>query len=176
MPEKKTPAKATTTRTTRRSTAAARPRRAPSRRAAPKEAGPKPAPAWRKTRRRTLVGSVVSDKTPKTVTVLVIRLRQHPLYKKVIRVRKRIPAHDANEEAKLGDIVRIEESRPFSATKRFRVVQVVSRAGEAREAAPRVAEVEAALEEVERLAEVLPTRGPSTVEPTVAETPEKGEA
>ncbi len=114
-----------------------------------KAAAAKPVAAGKASRRRTLVGVVVADRTPKTVNVEVARLRAHPLYRKVIRLRKRYPAHDPNEEARLGDLVRIEESRPYSATKRFRLVEVLSRAGEAREAAPQVAAVEAALEELE---------------------------
>lgn len=173
MPEKKPAAKRTTasrattaTRRTAAITAAPRARRLTAPRAAKAKAAPAPkAPptpaAWQKSRRRTLVGNVVSDKTAKTVIVEVARLRRHPLYKKVIRVRRRIPVHDSAEDAKLGDVVRIEQSRPFSATKRFRVVEVVSRAAEAREAAPRVAEVEAALEEAEGVAEVMP-RKPAT--------------
>lgn len=105
--------------------------------------------------RKSKVGYVVSAKTPKTAIVQVSRLRQHPLYKKVIRVRKRFPAHDANGDVKAGDIVRIQESRPFSATKRWQVVEVISRAGEAGAAAPQVADVERLLEETEGVTELL---------------------
>lgn len=98
---------------------------------------------------------VVSAKTPKTVIVQVGRLRQHPLYKKVLRVRKRFAAHDERGDAREGDLVRIEEGRPYSATKRWRLAEVLSRAGEAGAAAPRVAEVEKALEEAEGVAEIL---------------------
>jgi small subunit ribosomal protein S17 len=138
----------TVARTTRRRAVATKPAKAT-----------KPAaPAWQRSGRRTLVGVVVTDRTPRTVVIEVARLRQHPLYKKVVRVRRRIPTHDQREEAKLGDIVRIEESRPFSATKRFQVVEVLSRAGEAREAAPEVAEVASALEAAEGVVEVLPRK------------------
>lgn len=106
-------------------------------------------------RRKTRVGRVVSAKTPKTVIVQIERLREHPLYKKVIRVRKRVPAHDANGDVKAGDIVRIQESRPFSATKRWQVAEVLSRAGEAYAAAPESAEIEKALEEAEGVTEML---------------------
>lgn len=106
-------------------------------------------------RRKTRVGRVVSAKTPKTVIVEIERLREHPLYKKVIRVRKRVPAHDANGDVKAGDLVRIQESRPFSATKRWQVSEVLSRAGEAYAAAPEAAEIEKALEETEGVTELL---------------------
>jgi small subunit ribosomal protein S17 len=171
VPEKK-PATRKVTRPARRTTAAAAPRtrssatarpggtvaRTTRRRAVATKPAKPAAPAWQRTRRRTLVGVVVTDRTPLTVVVEIARLRQHPLYKKVVRVRRRIPTHDQREEAKLGDIVRIEESRPFSATKRFRVVEVLSRAGEAREAAPEVAEVASALEAAEGVVEVLPRK------------------
>jgi len=106
-------------------------------------------------RRRQKVGRVVSAKTPHTAIVQIERQRQHPLYKKVIRVRKRVPAHDANGDVKAGDIVRIQESRPFSATKRFQVIEVLSRAGEAMAAAPEVAAIERELEETEGVTELL---------------------
>jgi small subunit ribosomal protein S17 len=124
-------------------------------RAAPPAAGAREAFTWRRLRRKTKVGVVVSAKMAKTVIVEVGRLRQHPLYKKVIRTRKRFAAHDQNAEAKAGDLIRIQESRPFSATKRWRVVEVISRAGEAGAAAPRVAEVEKLLEAAEGSGEIL---------------------
>jgi len=110
---------------------------------------------WRRLRRKTKVGVVVSAKMAKTIIVEVGRFREHPLYKKMIRLRKRFAAHDENGEAKAGDLVRIQESRPFSATKRWRLVEVISRAGEAGAAAPRVADIEKALEEAEGVAEIL---------------------
>ena len=118
-------------------------------------AGAPEAFTWRRLRRKTKVGVVVSAKMAKTVIVEVGRLREHPLYKKVIRTRKRFAAHDANAEAKAGDLIRIQESRPFSATKRWRVVEVISRAGEAGAAAPRVADVEKMLEAAEGSGELL---------------------
>ena len=111
--------------------------------------------SWRRTRRRTKVGSVVSAKQAHTVIVEVERLREHPLYKKVVRVRKKFAAHDAAGDVRAGDLVRIQESRPFSATKRFQVVEVLSRAGEAGAAAPRVADVERQLEASEGSGEML---------------------
>jgi small subunit ribosomal protein S17 len=123
--------------------------------AAPPQGAPAEAFTWRRLRRKTKVGVVVSAKMAKTVIVEVGRLREHPLYKKVIRTRKRFAAHDGNSEAKAGDLIRIQESRPFSATKRWRVVEVISRAGEAGAAAPRVADVEKMLEAAEGVDELL---------------------
>ena len=110
---------------------------------------------WRRFHRKTKVGVVVSAKQPRTVIVTVERLREHPMYRKVVRVRKRFAAHDDAGDVREGDLVRIQESRPYSATKRWRVVEVISRLGEAGAAAPRVADVEKALEESEGAAEFL---------------------
>ncbi|HZF77436.1 MAG TPA: 30S ribosomal protein S17 [Acetobacteraceae bacterium] len=73
--------------------------------------------------RRVLTGRVVSDKTDKTVTVLVERRVMHPLYKKFIRRSKRYAAHDEANLCKEGDLVAIEECRPISKTKSWLVVQ-----------------------------------------------------
>ena len=100
-------------------------------------------------------GLVSSAKQPHTVTVVVERMREHPLYKKVVRLRKKYAAHAAAGDVRAGDLVRIQESRPFSATKRWRVVEVISRAGEAGAAAPRVADVEKMLEAAEGSGELL---------------------
>ena len=110
---------------------------------------------WRRFRRKTKVGVVVSAKQARTVIVTVERQREHPLYKKVVRVRKRFAAHDDGGDVREGDLVRIQESRPYSATKRWRVVEVISRIGEAGAAAPRVADIEKQLEESEGAAEFL---------------------
>ena len=110
---------------------------------------------FRKSRRKTKVGYVVSAKQALTVIVEVERMRQHPLYKKAIRVRKKFAAHDASGEVRAGDLVRIQESRPFSATKRWMVVEVLSRAGEAGAAAPKVADIEAQLEASEGSKDML---------------------
>ena len=118
-------------------------------------AGEKEQFTWRRLRRKTKVGVVVSAKMAKTIIVEVGRFREHPLYKKMIRLRKRFAAHDEAGEAKAGDLVRIQESRPFSATKRWRLVEVISRAGEAGAAAPRVADIEKALEEQEGVTDIL---------------------
>ncbi|HEY65854.1 MAG TPA: 30S ribosomal protein S17 [Caldilineae bacterium] len=85
-------------------------------------------------RRRTMVGEVVSDKMDKTVVVRVDRTRRHPLYGKVIRVSKRYKAHDEENQCRVGDIVRIMESRPLSKEKRWVVVEILSRGEELIEA------------------------------------------
>lgn len=82
-------------------------------------------------KRKTKVGRVVSDKMDKTIVVSVERLTRHRLYKRVIKVTTKFAAHDETNEAKTGDTVLIEESRPLSATKRWRLVSVLSREGEA---------------------------------------------
>jgi small subunit ribosomal protein S17 len=81
-------------------------------------------------KRKTKVGRVVSDKMDKTIVVSVERLSRHPLYKRVIRLTTRFKAHDEANEAHLGDTVLIEESRPLSATKRWRLIEIVARASE----------------------------------------------
>ena len=82
-------------------------------------------------KRKTKVGRVVSDRMDKTIVVSVERLARHPLYKRVIRLSTKFKAHDEDNEARIGDTVLIEESRPLSATKRWRLVQVMHRGGEA---------------------------------------------
>jgi small subunit ribosomal protein S17 len=81
-------------------------------------------------KRKTKVGRVVSDKMDKTIVVSVERLARHRLYKRVIRLTTKFKAHDDANEAHVGDTVLIEESRPLSATKRWRLIEVVSKAGE----------------------------------------------
>ena len=82
-------------------------------------------------RRKTKVGRVVSDKADKTIVVSVERLARHPLYKRVIRLTTKFAAHDEANEAHVGDTVLIEESRPLSATKRWRLIEILDRVGEA---------------------------------------------
>ena len=81
-------------------------------------------------KRKTKVGRVVSDKMDKTIVVSVERLARHRLYKRVVRLTTKFKAHDETNDAHVGDTVRIEESRPLSATKRWRLVEVVQRAGD----------------------------------------------
>ena len=78
--------------------------------------------------RKERVGMVVSDKPDKTVTVSVETLVRHPLYKKRVRRSKRFMVHDERNEARVGDTVRIIETRPISARKRWRLATIVSRA------------------------------------------------
>jgi small subunit ribosomal protein S17 len=81
-------------------------------------------------KRKTKVGRVVSDKMDKTIVVSVERLARHPLYKRVVRLTTKFKAHDEANDAKVGDTVLIEESRPLSATKRWRLLEIVQRAGD----------------------------------------------
>lgn len=78
-------------------------------------------------KRRTKVGRVVSDKMDKTVVVSVERLRRHPIYKRVVRLSSKFKAHDEANVARIGDTVRIEESRPLSRDKRWTVIEIVAR-------------------------------------------------
>jgi small subunit ribosomal protein S17 len=79
-------------------------------------------------RRRTLLGEVVSDKMDKTVVVQVIRRYKHPRYKKYVQERVRYKAHDEANSAKIGDKVRIIEARPRSKEKRWAVQAIIERA------------------------------------------------
>src|SRR6476659_319111 len=81
-------------------------------------------------KRKTKVGRVVSDKMDKTIVVSVERLARHRLYKRVVRLTTKFKAHDEANDAHVGDTVRIQESRPLSATKRWRLIEVVQRAGD----------------------------------------------
>lgn len=78
--------------------------------------------------RKERVGLVVSDRPEKTVTVSVETLVRHPMYKKRVRRSKRFMVHDEDNEARVGDTVRIIETRPISARKRWRLANIVSRA------------------------------------------------
>lgn len=78
--------------------------------------------------RKVYTGRVVSDKMDKTITVVVETYKKHKLYGKRVRYSKKYKAHDELNQAKVGDIVRIMETRPLSATKRFRLVEIVEEA------------------------------------------------
>jgi small subunit ribosomal protein S17 len=78
--------------------------------------------------RKVRLGTVVSDKMDKTVTVLVERQVVHPKYEKMIRVSKKYKAHDEENTAHIGDKVRIMETRPLSKTKNWRLVEIVEKA------------------------------------------------
>ncbi|MDH4133156.1 MAG: 30S ribosomal protein S17 [Gammaproteobacteria bacterium] len=77
---------------------------------------------------RTLTGRVLSNKMDKTITVTVERQLAHPLYKKIVRRRTKLHAHDEKNECQEGDLVMIEECRPLSRTKSWRLVKVVEKA------------------------------------------------
>jgi small subunit ribosomal protein S17 len=79
-------------------------------------------------RRKSQVGVVTSDKMAKTVVVTIETVTRHPLYKKTIRMNKALKAHDEENTAKVGDRVRIVETRPLSKEKRWRVVEIIKRA------------------------------------------------
>jgi small subunit ribosomal protein S17 len=78
--------------------------------------------------RKVRVGRVVSDKMDKTVVVEILNIKSHSLYKKVIREQSRFKAHDERNDCRVGDLVRIMETRPLSKDKRWRVVEVVEKA------------------------------------------------
>jgi small subunit ribosomal protein S17 len=78
--------------------------------------------------RKVYTGRVVSDKMDKTITVVVETYKTHKLYGKRVRYSKKYKAHDELNAAKVGDIVKIMETRPLSATKRFRLVEIVEEA------------------------------------------------
>ena len=78
-------------------------------------------------RRKTKIGRVVSDKMDKTVVVAVDSYRPHPLYKRAVRRIKKFKAHDEQNTCQVADVVRIEETRPLSKEKHWRVVEILSR-------------------------------------------------
>jgi small subunit ribosomal protein S17 len=78
--------------------------------------------------RKVRIGKVVSDKMDKTIVVAVEEQKKHPLYGKQIQVTKKFKAHDENNSAKVGDIVKIMETRPLSKDKRWRLVEIVEEA------------------------------------------------
>ena len=78
-------------------------------------------------RRKVREGLVVSDKMDKTVVVAIETKKVHPLYKKAIKVTKKYKAHDENNDCKIGDTVKIIETRPLSREKRWRVIEVISK-------------------------------------------------
>lgn len=82
----------------------------------------------RRGRRKTMQGRVVSDAGQKAIIVEIETRKQHPLFKKMVKKSKRFMAHDENNECRVGDTVRIMETRPLSKRKRWRLVEVVERA------------------------------------------------
>lgn len=81
-----------------------------------------------KTRKKILQGKVVSNKPNKTIVVLIERQVAHPIYKKYYKRSKKVMAHDENNECGIGDVVRVIESRPLSARKRWRLIEIVEKA------------------------------------------------
>lgn len=82
-----------------------------------------------KEQRKILVGRVTSDKMDKTIVVEVERMKRHSLYGKVVRLHKKYKAHDEQNSAKIGDLVKIIESRPISKEKRWALVEILESKG-----------------------------------------------
>ena len=78
--------------------------------------------------RKTRTGKVVSDKMDKTIVVAVIDNVKHPIYKKIVKRTYKLKAHDENNECKIGDTVKVMETRPLSKDKRWRLVEIIERA------------------------------------------------
>jgi 30S ribosomal protein S17 len=78
--------------------------------------------------RKTRVGKVVSDKMDKTIVVAIETSVKHPLYKKIVKSTYKLKAHDENNECKIGDKVKVMETRPLSKDKRWRLVEIVEKA------------------------------------------------
>jgi small subunit ribosomal protein S17 len=115
-------------------TAAAAPAKTPRARA-PKAAAlpatPSAKPSAAQPRRQQRTGKVVSDKMQKTIVVAIETLKRHPLYKRTYKSTNRFKAHDEHNDARVGDLVRIEETRPLSKDKRWRLVEILNRAAQA---------------------------------------------
>ena len=97
-------------------------------RAAAEKPSPDPSPTAERGRRKVREGFVVSDKMDKTVVVAVEDRVKHRLYGKVLRQTSRLKAHDEDNRAAVGDRVRVMETRPLSATKRWRLVEILEKA------------------------------------------------
>ena len=78
--------------------------------------------------RKTRTGKVISDKTDKTIVVAIENHVKHPLYKKIVKDTYKLKAHDENNECRIGDTVKVMETRPLSKDKRWRLVEIVERA------------------------------------------------
>lgn len=83
-------------------------------------------------KRKERIGIVKSDSMDKTITVVVDKVISHPVYNKLVRSHTTFKAHDEKNEAKVGDVVKIEETRPISKTKRWRLVEIVNPSTKAR--------------------------------------------
>jgi small subunit ribosomal protein S17 len=84
--------------------------------------------AKRQSGRKVRVGTVISDRMDKSIVVRVDRTMRHPLYQKTFRTFSKLYAHDENNEARVGDVVRLMETRPLSAMKRWRLMEIVEKA------------------------------------------------
>lgn len=84
-------------------------------------------------KRKERVGVVVSDKMDKTRVVIIERITQHPKYRKYIRKRKKIYAHDEENASSVGDLVKVMETRPLSKLKRWRIVEIIRKAEKLKE-------------------------------------------
>ena len=106
------------------------PKKAAATEAVSKDKGPKHTPSTPKPRgrRKTRIGYVVSDKMQKTIVVELEDRMRHPLYGKIIRTTKKVKAHDEDSVAGIGDRVSLMETRPLSATKRWRLVEILEKA------------------------------------------------
>jgi len=126
MAEAKTPQKSAA----KKAPAKAAPKKAAGQETAAKDKGPKHTPSNPRTRgrRKTRIGYVVSDKMQKTIVVELEDRMRHPLYGKIIRTTKKVKAHDENSTAGIGDRVALMETRPLSATKRWRLVEILEKA------------------------------------------------
>ncbi len=80
------------------------------------------------TKQRTMLGRVASNKMDKSIVVVVERRVQHPLYKKTIKLSKKIHAHDEKNECNIGDLVKIGEGKPISKTKAWQLLEIIERA------------------------------------------------
>ena|SRR5450755_402345 len=101
-----------------------------------------PSTAPTKSRRQQKIGRVVSNKTDKTIVVVVESLKKHRIYKRTYKQTKRFHAHDEQNVCQIGDLVRIEESRPLSKLKRWRLIEIVKPGSGIRPVEDVVAEVD----------------------------------
>jgi len=126
MAEAKTPQKSAA----KKAPAKAAPKAAAAKETSGNAKGPKHTPSTPKPRgrRKTRIGYVVSDKMQKTIVVELENRMRHPLYGKIIRTTTKVKAHDENGDAGIGDRVSLMETRPLSATKRWRLVEILERA------------------------------------------------
>ena len=119
-------------------------------------------------RRQRRVGTVVSNRSDKTISVRVEAVRRHPLYRKPVRVRRKLLAHDAENACEVGDVVEIVSSRPYSRRKRWRLTRIVNRA-------TLTEEEQAAVEAASEAAQVVDV-GPVEEVEAITDAPESAEA